>query len=268
MSDSPFDSALIQALTEPFHPMFVEWKPQATTKDGKRALAAAYVDARHYQHRLDTVAPGWETAYEFIKPDGSLVKCRLTIKGVTREEVGESDPEENNIATSAVAQSFKRACAAFGLGRYLYFLPQVWSDYDPQSRRIITPPALPAWAKPGGSGYPGKSALSDQAGPEKGDRESAGQGKGGGKAPRSRKAQAAEPQAATPEALEPPAAMSPEEAAAVIFTLRPKTRPELAGKTLGEVAIAAPDILVWLAEQYTPTPETEQLREAARILIQ
>jgi hypothetical protein len=36
-------------------------------------------------------------------------------------------------SSSAVAQAFKRACAAFGLGRYLYHLLQMWGDYD--SRR-------------------------------------------------------------------------------------------------------------------------------------
>ncbi len=271
MTESMFDSTLIKALTEPFHPMFVEWKPQVTTKDGSKALAAAYVDARHYQHRLDSLAPGWETEYEFIKPDGSLVKCRLTLHGVTREEVGESDPGEDNTATSAVAQSFKRACAAFGLGRYLYFLPQVWSEYDAKSRRITTPPALPAWAKPGGSGYP----MSE------GEHSSNGSGNGGAEAKPARARKAAAAQKAKPEEpseaiaetgaatpTETPHIMSREDAAGIIFSLRPKTRPELSGKTLGEVAEAAPDILVWLAEQYTPTPETEQLKEAAQILNQ
>ncbi len=50
--------------------------------------------------------------------------------------------------TTALAQAFKRACAAFGLGRYLYFLPQVWCDYDAEKRRIVNPPRLPLWALP------------------------------------------------------------------------------------------------------------------------
>jgi hypothetical protein len=40
-------------------------------------------------------------------------------------------------ATSAASQAFKRACAAFGLGRYLYSLPQVWADYDQKSKQIV-----------------------------------------------------------------------------------------------------------------------------------
>jgi hypothetical protein len=37
-------------------------------------------------------------------------------------------------------QAFKRACAAFGLGRYRYNLPKPWVDED-QSRRQIKDPS-------------------------------------------------------------------------------------------------------------------------------
>jgi hypothetical protein len=254
MMNSLFDMHIIAGLCEPFHPMLVEWKPQAMSKDGKRTLAVPYIDARHYQQRLDQVAPGWQTEYEFIKPDGSLVVCRLTVMGVTREEVGESDPSDDNTATSAVAQSFKRACTAFGVGRYLYFLPQVWCDYDSHSRKIAAAPVLPSWAKPGGSGYPlsikknSRNPRTVSASPELDgegvEDEPAGQDSpenGGGW-------------------------MSQEEACSVIFTLKSKSRPELSGKSLGEVAEQAPDILHWLAEEYVPTPETQQLKDAARVL--
>ena len=36
----------------------------------------------------------------------------------------------NNADTSAEAQAFKRACACFGLGRYLYYMDGVWVDPD------------------------------------------------------------------------------------------------------------------------------------------
>lgn len=141
-------SQVLAQLREPFSPECVEWKISALTEDKSRALAAAYVDARRYQERLDAVCPDWEDHIEFLKPDGSLVKVSLTVAGVTREEVGEADPEEDNTATSAVAQAFKRACAAFGLGRYLYFLPQQWVPYDPSKRRLLAAPQLPRWALP------------------------------------------------------------------------------------------------------------------------
>ena len=40
---------------------------------------------------------------------------------------GEADPKDKNAGTVAEAQAFKRACVAFGLGRYLYDLAQVWA---------------------------------------------------------------------------------------------------------------------------------------------
>jgi len=45
---------------------------------------------------------------------------------------------EENAATSAEAQAFKRACSAFGLGRYIYSVPQVWAEYDPQRRQFTS----------------------------------------------------------------------------------------------------------------------------------
>jgi len=146
MSEINF-SQLLEALQEPFPSEYIEWKPQSVSKDGKRALAAAYVDARRYQERLDLVCPGWSSHIELLA-NGQVAKVAITIAGVTREDVGEASGEDANTVTTAVAQAFKRACAAFGLGRYLYFLPQVWCDYDAEKRRIVNPPRLPFWALP------------------------------------------------------------------------------------------------------------------------
>ncbi len=140
---------ILEALKEPFPAAYIEWKPQSVSKDGKRALAAAYVDARRYQERLDLVCPGWSSHIELLA-NGQVAKVAITIEGVTREDVGEASSEEANTVTTAVAQAFKRACAAFGLGRYLYFLPQQWCDYDAEKRRIVNPPSLPEWAMPSG----------------------------------------------------------------------------------------------------------------------
>lgn len=144
MSTNNFEQ-ILQALQEPFPSEYVEWKPQSVSKDGKRAIAAAYVDARRYQERLDLVCPGWSSHIELLA-NGQVAKVAITIEGVTREDVGEASAEDANTVTTAVAQAFKRACAAFGLGRYLYFLPLTWCDYDPDKKRILNPPQLPDWA--------------------------------------------------------------------------------------------------------------------------
>jgi hypothetical protein len=124
-------------LCKPFAAALVELKPGATTQDKSRALCMPFVDSRAYQTRLDRVVgpEGWSVEYRPLSDRAVL--CRLTILGVTREDVGECNANDENAATSAVAQSFKRACSAFGLGRYLYHLPQIWAAYDAQKRQIV-----------------------------------------------------------------------------------------------------------------------------------
>ncbi len=76
------------------------------------------------------------------------------------------------------------------------------------------------------------------------------------------------PSAAVPSTHQKTAAAKPVNAAQVVFSLKPKTRPELTGKTLGELQKLAPDILSWLANDYAPTPETQAMKDAARALVQ
>lgn len=127
---------IIKQLLRPFEPAAVTWKPGAT-KDNK-CLALAFADLRAYQERLDEVC-GLDWCVEYQPWGDNRIIARLTIGGVTRCSTGEMEPqdEKNGMGgTVAEAQAFKRACAAFGLGRYLYDLPSVWIDYDAQRRRI------------------------------------------------------------------------------------------------------------------------------------
>jgi len=146
--------AILAELAQAFDPEAVEFKAGAVTQDRARALALAYVDSRVYQARLDAVAPDWRNEYtREYAGDRVIVTCALTVAGVTRQAIGESLQAsarsdgstviEENAATSAEAQAFKRACSAFGLGRYLYSVPQVWAEYDAQ-RRQFTPAAVQA----------------------------------------------------------------------------------------------------------------------------
>jgi hypothetical protein len=128
---------IIRRLSEPFSPDVVQWKPGVVSKDRTRAMALAYVDSREYMNRLDQADPGWSDEYLIQPlPDRILVVCRLTVGGVTRTGDGEClladtrGETEENALTSASAQAFKRACAKFGLGRYLYDIPRVWVGYD------------------------------------------------------------------------------------------------------------------------------------------
>ena len=54
------------------------------------------------------------------------------------------------------AQAFKRASSCFGLGRYLYNLPENWVNLDGQGRPTRLP-ALPTWALPKANSATGKT---------------------------------------------------------------------------------------------------------------
>lgn len=126
---------ILNELRKPFHPSQVTWRPGAVNSDQTRALGLAYADLRAYQNRLDEVCGlNWSVSYT---PWGDRIICHLTINGVTRSSTGEPDAqsERSEIAgTATEAQAFKRACAMFGLGRYLYHLPGIWVEYSRENR--------------------------------------------------------------------------------------------------------------------------------------
>jgi len=128
---------LLAELSKPFHPAHIIWRPGALTGKKDKALALAYADLRTYQNRLDEVCGmDWSVSYTAW---GDRIICHLTINGITRSSTGEadSDSERSEIAgTSAEAQAFKRACAMFSLGRYLYSLPSLWVEYDAPNQRF------------------------------------------------------------------------------------------------------------------------------------
>jgi hypothetical protein len=132
-------------LLKPFRQQDVELKPGAMTKDRTRALAMPFADMRVYFTRLDRVCGVENWSHTITLSDRGAV-CALTIFGVTKSGAGDYplDRADENAATSAEVQAFKRACAAFGLGRYLYTLPQIWADYDEQKRQIIDPASIVA----------------------------------------------------------------------------------------------------------------------------
>lgn len=129
------NNEILSELRKPFHPSAISWRPGAVNGDQTRALGLAYADLRAYQNRLDEACGmDWSVTYT---PWGDRVICHLTIAGVTRSSTGESDAqsERSEIAgTATEAQAFKRACAMFGLGRYLYNLPSIWVEYSREHR--------------------------------------------------------------------------------------------------------------------------------------
>ncbi len=159
-------------LIEPFDPGEIKWRVTATstrqTNRGpqKRGQLVAYADQRAYTDRLNDVFGewGWTRSYDVQvaqnferRAPGDqrtavaakvVVVSKVTIHGLgSHTGVGEEWADDQNAATRAEAQAFKRACACFGLGRYLYDLDTVWVDLDQYNRPVRTPD-LSEWALP------------------------------------------------------------------------------------------------------------------------
>lgn len=166
-------------LLEPFDPAEIKWRVTATStqqsKHGpvKRGQLVAYADQRAYTDRLNDIFGEWgwtrtyavQVAQNFERaigrgPNGQkqtaicakvVVVSTVTVTGLgSHTGVGEEWADDENSATRAEAQAFKRACACFGLGRYLYDLDKIWEDLDQYNRPVRTP-ALPDWALPAGA---------------------------------------------------------------------------------------------------------------------
>jgi hypothetical protein len=149
---------LTAALAEPFPAESLGCKPQ--TISGNRALAVYYIDARDVMDRLDAVVgpANWQDEYHNL-PDGNVV-CRLSLRvggeWIAKTDVGgeseQKDPGDR--AKAAFSDALKRAAVKWSIGRYLYSLPAVWCDYDPQRKQLLRMPPLPAWALPRGAAAP------------------------------------------------------------------------------------------------------------------
>jgi hypothetical protein len=128
---------LISNLEVPFHPSVIELRVTNTSKGGPpRGQVMPYADQRAYTDRRNALftPAGWTRRYtihtsanfERSKDQKIVAKvlatCELTIFGVgSHSATGEEFADDENAGTSAEAQAFKRACACFGLGRYLYY---------------------------------------------------------------------------------------------------------------------------------------------------
>lgn len=163
---------LAAALAEPFDPSEIGWKPQSTTKDGNKALAIAYIDARNVMDRLDAVVGplNWQDEYTPL-PNGNVV-CRLALRvngeWIAKQDVGgESDQRDvGDREKAAFSDALKRAAVKWGIARYLYNLDGVWVEYDSQRKQLKSKPKLPDWALPKRKGVASPPAAAQPAQPQ------------------------------------------------------------------------------------------------------
>lgn len=117
----------LAALAAEFPREAISWRAQNVTRDGTKAMALAYIDARDVMDRLDAVvgAANWQDRYEVHGPK-TICYLSLRIDGewITKADgAGDSDVEAEK---GAISDALKRAAVRWGIGRYLYALPAPW----------------------------------------------------------------------------------------------------------------------------------------------
>lgn len=135
----------LNKLKAPFPQSRISWRAQTVSKDGTKALALAYIDARDVMERLDEVcgSAGWQCKYSHADkkticeigilieaPPGSSFTTMCGPDVVYKHQwvwkadgAGDSDIEAEK---GALSDAFKRAAVRWGIGRYLYDLETPW----------------------------------------------------------------------------------------------------------------------------------------------
>lgn len=120
---------MFDQLSAPFPPEAIHWRAQTVTRDGDKALALAYIDARDVQDRLDAVCgpANWKDSY--VETTKGRTICTLEIR-VDGEWIGKSDGAGDTDVEGekgSISDALKRAGVKWGIGRYLYDLGNVWA---------------------------------------------------------------------------------------------------------------------------------------------
>jgi len=135
-------------LKTPFAVNKIHWRVGATTQDKSKGIALAYIDARDVMGRLDEICgpENWQCRYPFtgcceigIKIDNEWV-WKANGAGVTDYEAEKGQ----------YSDAFKRAGVLWGIGQYLYDLPNEWVPIKQKGRSYVIngTPKLPDWATP------------------------------------------------------------------------------------------------------------------------
>ena len=147
-----------QQLERPFDAHRIHWRVGATTRDKTKCIPLAYIDARDVMQRLDAIVGEYNWQCEYPLADSGLLICKLGIYFDDRKEwiwksngAGDTHVEAEK---GKCSDAFKRAAVLWGIGRYLYALPNQWVKMEnnriPKAILISLGETLPVWATPEG----------------------------------------------------------------------------------------------------------------------
>lgn len=150
----------LRRLADPFSPSDIEWKPGAVAngRNGgdKKGLAMAYLTSRAVQDRLDLVCGPADWRNEFLpapplsdgRPGGVLCGISILVErtaadgSVSSEWITKWDGADHTdveAVKGGLSAALKRSAVQWGIGRYLYDLPNQWVRLDNRGRFAETP---------------------------------------------------------------------------------------------------------------------------------
>jgi len=147
--------SIFEQLKAPFDPKVIHWRVGATNAkslgcqpwEATSGIGLAYLNARDVMKRLDDVCGDyWQVEY----PYEGCCRIGLKIDGEWLWRANGADTSDVEGVKGQYSDAFKRAAVLWGVGRYLYYLPNKW--YDLQNGKMKITPELPEWATPEGYG--------------------------------------------------------------------------------------------------------------------
>lgn len=116
-----------ELLSLPFPVNDIEFRVGSTNKDKTSGLALAYITSRAVMDRLDlVVGPGnWESDLVVIDK-GFLCNLSINCMGQWITKTDAANLSDIESIKGGASDALKRAAVQWGIGRYLYGLPDIW----------------------------------------------------------------------------------------------------------------------------------------------
>jgi len=133
-------------LKDPFPKERIHWRVGARNSDKTKGIALAYIDARDVMNRLDEVCgASWQVRH----PREGYCEIGIEIDGQWLWRGNGAGVTQVEAEKGQYSDSEKRAAVEWGVGRYLYYLPNEWVPLISNGKKLAGVPALPKWALPG-----------------------------------------------------------------------------------------------------------------------
>lgn len=141
---------MFEQLRAPFPRDAIQWRAQTVTRDGTKALALAYIDARAVMNRLDDVVgpENWQDEYDCVN-GRTICKLGINVDGVWVWKSDGAGDTQVEAEKGGISDAFKRAAVKWGIGRYLYDLDAPWvpcETRDVNGRKQWTKWSADPWA--------------------------------------------------------------------------------------------------------------------------